>query len=246
MPGYICTTCGNQYPNTEEPPAGCLICLDTRQYVNPSGQGWTTMQAMRKTHFNAFRRLEQGLMGIGTFPSFAIGQRALLLRTPAGNVLWDCISFLDDATVTIIQALGGLAAIACSHPHFIASAVEWSHAFKSVPVYIHARDRKYVPRHDAVIQFWVEDQVLLAEGLTMIRCGGHFPGSSVLHWAAGAGGAGVAVDRRHAAGAAGQEADFHAQLPEPDPAGCRQRAADCRQAGADGRTTRSTAAGGSG
>lgn len=191
MPAYICTTCGSQYPNSDEPPAGCLICLDTRQYVNPTGQAWTTMQAMRKTHFNAFRRLEQGLMGVGTVPSFAIGQRALLLRTPAGNVLWDCISFLDDATVTIIQALGGLAAIACSHPHFIASAVEWSHAFKSVPVYIHGRDRKYVPRHDAVIQFWVEDQVLLAEGLTMIRCGGHFPGSSVLHWAAGAGGAGV-------------------------------------------------------
>jgi glyoxylase-like metal-dependent hydrolase (beta-lactamase superfamily II) len=191
MPAYICTTCGNQYPNTDTPPAGCLICLDTRQYVNPAGQAWTTLPAMRKTHYNAFRRLEPGLMGIGTFPSFAIGQRALLLRTPAGNVLWDCISFLDEATVTIIQALGGLAAIACSHPHFIASAVEWSHAFKSVPVYIHARDRKYVPRQDAVIQFWVEDQVLLADGLTMIRCGGHFPGSAVLHWAAGAGGAGA-------------------------------------------------------
>ncbi len=191
MPAFICTTCGSQYPNTEEPPAGCLICLDSRQYVNSAGQSWTTTQAMRSTYFNAFRRLEQGLMGVGTLPTFAIGQRALLLRTPVGNVLWDCISFLDDATVTIVNALGGLAAIACSHPHFIAAAVDWSHAFKSVPVYIHARDRKFVPRHDAVIQFWVEDQVLLAEGLTMIRCGGHFPGSSVLHWAGGADGAGA-------------------------------------------------------
>jgi glyoxylase-like metal-dependent hydrolase (beta-lactamase superfamily II) len=191
MPAYICTTCGSQYPNTEAPPAGCLICMDSRQYVNAAGQSWTTLPAMRKTHFNAFRRLEPGLMGIGTFPSFAIGQRALLLRTSAGNVLWDCISFIDEATVTLVTALGGLAAIACSHPHFIASAVDWSHAFNSVPVYIHARDRRYVPRQDAVLQFWVEDQVLLAEGLTMIRCGGHFPGSAVLHWAAGSGGSGA-------------------------------------------------------
>jgi hypothetical protein len=191
MPAYICTTCGCQYPNTDTPPAFCLICQDDRQYVNPAGQAWTTLPAMRKTHFNAFRRLEQGLMGIGTFPSFGIGQRALMLRSPAGNILWDCISFLDDTTITIIKALGGLAGIACSHPHFLASVVEWSHAFGSVPVYLHAMDRKFVTRLDPVITFWEGDQLELTDGATLIRCGGHFPGSSVLHWAQGADGQGV-------------------------------------------------------
>jgi glyoxylase-like metal-dependent hydrolase (beta-lactamase superfamily II) len=191
MPAFICTTCGCQYPNTEAPPAGCLICLDERQYVNPAGQAWTTMPAMKKTYFNAFRRLEQGLMGVGTFPSFAIGQRALILRSAAGNILWDCISFLDESTVTIVTALGGLAGIACSHPHFLASAVEWSHAFGSVPVYVHAMDRKFVTRQDSVINYWEGDRLELTDGVTMIRCGGHFPGSSVLHWAQGAEGRGV-------------------------------------------------------
>ena len=106
MPAFICTTCGCQYPNTEAPPAGCLICQDDRQYVNPAGQAWTTLPAMRKTYFNAFRRLEPGLMGVGTLPAFAIGQRALVLRSPAGNILWDCISFLDETTVTIIDGTG--------------------------------------------------------------------------------------------------------------------------------------------
>ncbi|HET7092595.1 MAG TPA: hypothetical protein VFI22_03930, partial [Thermomicrobiales bacterium] len=32
---------------------------------------------------------------------------------------------------------------------------------------------------------------LLGGGLTLIRCGGHFAGSSVVHWPAGAGGAGA-------------------------------------------------------
>lgn len=132
-------------------------------------------------------------MGVGTFPSFAIGQRALILRTPQGNILWDCISFLDDATVAIIAALGGLAVIACSHPHFIASAVEWSHAFNRVPVYVHAEDRDYVPRPDGVIEFWADDRQVLADGINLIRCGGHFPGSAVLHWAQGAGGRGVVL-----------------------------------------------------
>jgi glyoxylase-like metal-dependent hydrolase (beta-lactamase superfamily II) len=191
MPAFICTTCGSQYPHTAEPPVKCLICTDDRQYVNPSGQAWTTLDAMRKTHFNAFRRIEPGLMGIGTFPSFAIGQRALLLRKPEGNILWDCISFLDDATVTLVTALGGISAILCSHPHFIASAVEWSHAFDSIPVYINALDRRFVPRHDAVLQFWEGDALDLDDGMTVIRCGGHFPGSSVLHWAKGANGQGA-------------------------------------------------------
>ena len=191
MPAFICTTCGCQYPNTEAPPAGCLICQDDRQYVNPSGQAWTTLPAMRKTYFNAFRRLEPGLMGVGTFPAFAIGQRALVLRTQAGNILWDCISFIDETTITILTALGGLAAIVPSHPHFFASAVEWSHAFNSVPVYVPGMDRKYLTRHDPVVNFWEGDQMELTQGVTVIRCGGHFPGSCVLHWAGGAEGKGA-------------------------------------------------------
>jgi glyoxylase-like metal-dependent hydrolase (beta-lactamase superfamily II) len=191
MPAFICTTCGCQYSNTDAPPAACLICRDDRQYVDPAGQAWTTMQAMKKTYFNAFRRLEPGLMGVGTFPSFAIGQRALVLRSPAGNILWDCISFLDETTVTIMTALGGLAGIVCSHPHFLGCAVEWSHAFNSVPVYIHGMDRRFVTRLDSVVNFWEGDILELTEGINLIRCGGHFPGSSVLHWANGAEGQGV-------------------------------------------------------
>jgi len=124
-------------------------------------------------------------MGIGTFPAFAIGQRALLLRKPEGNILWDCISFLDDATIMLVTALGGISAIITSHPHFIASAVEWSHAFRSARVYVHGLDRQFVPRLDPVVAFWDGDTLDLGDDMTVIRCGGHFPGSSVLHWEAG-------------------------------------------------------------
>jgi hypothetical protein len=191
MPAFICTTCGTQYPESETPPASCAICQDERQYVNPLGQSWTTLQAMRRTYFNCVRQHEPGLIGIGTVPTFAIGQRALLLRNANGNVLWDCVSFIDDATVTIVQALGGISAIAISHPHFYASMVEWSRAFGGAPIYLHAADRQWVMRPDPAIRFWEGEATVIAPGLTLLRCGGHFTGSTVLHWADGAAGTGA-------------------------------------------------------
>jgi hypothetical protein len=194
MPAFICTTCGTQYPESAAPPPGCIICQDERQYVNPLGQAWSTLEAMRPRHFNAFRRHEPGLIGIGTTPQFAIGQRALLLRTNAGNVLWDCISFIDAATEEIVRALGGLAAIAISHPHFYASMASWSRAFGGVPIWLHAADRQWVVQRDAPVTFWEGETRELLPGVTLQRCGGHFAGGTVLHWAAGADGRGALLN----------------------------------------------------
>ena len=214
MPAFICITCGTQFAPSVKAPERCPICDEDRQYVPPSGQAWTTHDALERSHFNCFRQHEKDLIGIGTVPMLAIGQRALLLTTDKGNVLWDCISLLDQATVAIVKALGGLIGIAISHPHYYASMVEWAHAF-DVPVYLHAGDRQWVMRPDPAIKFWDGDTLPLADGVTLIRCGGHFAGGTVLHWAKGAAGRGALVVRRHRAGPA--EPSFrqlHAQLSE--------------------------------
>ena len=128
---------------------------------------------------------------LGTRPRFAIGQRALLVLTPHGNVLWDCISLIDEATVTLIEGLGGLSAIVISHPHFYTTLVEWSRAFGDVPVHLHADDAGWVMRPDSCIRHWQGETRELLPGVTLIRGGGHFPGGTMLHWAAGAEGRGV-------------------------------------------------------
>ena len=97
MPRFICMTCGTQYPDAEAAPAACTICTDPRQYVPVSGQRWTTLAELAGERSNDVRA-EAGLTGIGTTPSFAIGQRALLVRFGNSNLLWDCISLLDEAT----------------------------------------------------------------------------------------------------------------------------------------------------
>ena len=206
MAAFICVTCGVQYPPSEAPPASCPVCEDERQFLPPSGQRWTTLAAMHVSHFNAWRQHEPDLFGIGTMPAFAIGQRALLVRSPAGNVLWDCITLLDEATVALVRALGGIKAIAISHPHYYSSMVEWAHAFDA-PVWLHEGDRQWMMRPDPAIRFWSGATHKLPGGLTLIHAPGHFDGAAMLHWPAGAEGRGallsgdiiqVAADRRTA------------------------------------------------
>ena len=188
---YICGACAAQFPPSEEPPESCPICLDERQFVPASGQTWTTMDQVSKRYANQYRQYEPGLMGVGTVPQFCIGQRALLVRTPEGNILWDCVTLLDDATVEIVKGLGGLAGIAISHPHYYTTMADWSHAFGEAPIYLHEDDRQWVTRPNANIQFWRGDTKKIATGLTLIRCGGHFAGGTVLHWKDGAAGKGA-------------------------------------------------------
>ncbi len=191
MTNYICVTCGTQYPVSPKPPEHCCICEDDRQYVNAKGQMWTTLDELRTNRRNVLRTLEPNLTGIRTEPQFAIGQQAHLIQTPHGNILWDCISFIDDATITAVRALGGIRAIAICHPHFYSSMIEWSRAFDNAPIYLHASNREWVMRPDPSIVYWDSETYSLGDGLTLIRCGGHFPGSTVLHWADGAEGRSV-------------------------------------------------------
>ena len=46
-------------------------------------------------------------------------------------------------------------------------------------------------RPDPVIEYWDGERKKLDGGLTLIHCGGHFDGGSVLHWPNGADGKGV-------------------------------------------------------
>ena len=191
MPSFICTTCGVGYAETEAPRETCLICADERQYVNAKGQRWTTLEELQQHHFNEIVELEPGLFGLGSKPQIAIGERALVLAQPAGGVMWDCTPLVTDAAVSELKAKGGIKAIAISHPHFYATMVDWSRALGGVPIYLHEANRDWVMRPDDAIRFWGGESLEIANGITLIRTGGHFPGSTVLHWAEGAGGQGV-------------------------------------------------------
>jgi glyoxylase-like metal-dependent hydrolase (beta-lactamase superfamily II) len=155
---------------------------------------------------NVLREEEPGLTSVGTRPAFAIGQHALLARSPSGNVLWDCISYIDEESIAAVRALGGIQAIAVSHPHFYASCVEWSEAFGNAPIYLHEADREWTVFEHPNVVHWPGEAIEPVPGMTLLRLGGHFDGAAVLHWAGGAGGGGallcgdtlmVVMDRRY-------------------------------------------------
>ena len=204
MPCYICETCGTQYAESATPPPHCPVCEDERQYVGWNGQAWTTHDAL-VAKYRLRVEEDDGLLGIGLPADFAIPQRALLLPTSDGNILWECVSLVTDEAVAALRARGGVDLIAISHPHFYASMVEWSEALGGVPILLHAADREWVRRPSQRIEFWDGDTHRLSGDVTLLRCGGHFPGSTALHWRKGPRGPAllpgdalqVVLDRRH-------------------------------------------------
>ncbi|WP_377891058.1 MBL fold metallo-hydrolase [Alkalihalobacillus sp. R86527] len=180
MDRFICTTCGTQY--SQDKPDSCTICKEERQYVNPNGQEWTTLENMREGDYqNQIIQEKPGLYSITTSPSFAIGQTAYVVQANGLNILWDCITYLDQQTIDALHQLGGIDAIAISHPHYYSTQVEWAEAF-DVPIYLHEDDRGWVMRDSNHLSFWSGEELELCSGAKIIRLGGHFKGGAVLHF----------------------------------------------------------------
>ena len=188
---FICLTCGAQFPASAEPPPECPICTDSRQFVGLDGQQWTSLDKLSQKHRNIIEKQETNLCSIPTEPHFAIGERAFLIRTPEGNVLWDCLALVDRPTIGAIRELGGIAAIAISHPHYYTTMVEWSLAFDNAPIHLHSADGQWVMRPHANVQHWSGGSRKLLADLILIHTPGHFDGYQVLYWPGGAAGKGV-------------------------------------------------------
>ena len=178
----LCKACGTSYAISPSRPIRCAICEDERQFVPATGQAWVESDALHASHTNKWQQHESGLLSIRTVPAFAIDQRAFILLTPEGNILWDCIATLDEATKTLVKALGGLKAIAISHPHYYTTMQDWAEAFNA-PIYLHASDREWVMRDSPWIHFWQGDTLALNSEVSLMRLGGHFAGGTVLFWA---------------------------------------------------------------
>ncbi|WP_188941010.1 hydrolase [Nakamurella endophytica] len=190
MTVWICRTCGVEQADTTAPPERCPICSDDRQYVGPGGQRWTcTDELVAEGHRGLFEPLEPGLTAVRVEPRVGIGQRGLLLRTSEGSLLWEPPGHLDRDMVARVRAGGGLTAVAASHPHLVGAAVSWAREF-GVPFFFAEHDRRWLRRPDPLVRWW-SGRAEPVPGLHLVQCGGHFPGSAVLHWAAGADGRGA-------------------------------------------------------
>jgi hypothetical protein len=175
--GRICTACGTQFSEPDR--EVCPICNDDRQYVPESGQAWTTLDSLSNNHSVSAKKINDNLYELRMTPSFAIGQRAFLVLSAGGNILWDCIPLLDKSTADFINSKGGLKAIAFSHPHYYSSMNMWAETF-NCPIYIHEKDDQWIMNKGPRVILWQGIQKQLWDKINIINIGGHFPGSSVL------------------------------------------------------------------
>lgn len=178
---WLCATCGVERGPSAQEPTCCDICEDERQYVPSSGQRWTTVEQLRSAgHAVALEAVADRLWFVGA-EDVGIGQKAALVQTGAGNLLFDPPGLIDDASVERVRALGGVSAIVASHPHMYGAQSSWSAAFDDAPVWIAEADRGWVGRWTPAMRTWSESFEVLP-GVVLDQVGGHFPGSTVALW----------------------------------------------------------------
>lgn len=179
-PFSLCVTCGVEHQHPL--PSICAICADERQYLPEDGlQRWVTLNELQSNHSIDFWEIEPGLHGLTPNPTVGIGHRPILVQTTNGNLLWDPPGYIDEDAVKRVHERGGIQWIAASHPHMNGVQLAWSAAFDDAPVYVNSRDAEWLARPGDSIKLW-DAEVQLAPDLKLIRIGGHFAGSSVVHW----------------------------------------------------------------
>ncbi len=176
----ICTACGTHYQPGNPLPQLCDICNDDRQFIPPQGQHWTSIEALAAEKTIHVQQLGTDIYALRVIPQFAIDQQAFFVVSNSGNILWDCLPFLDEATAAFIEAKGGLKAMAISHPHYYSAMALWAKRF-DCPVYLHQDDAQWIRYTHPYIQLWQGAAQPLWDGIRIIHTAGHFPGSAVLH-----------------------------------------------------------------
>jgi glyoxylase-like metal-dependent hydrolase (beta-lactamase superfamily II) len=187
MHAYLCAECGTQFAESQLPPSNCPICEDDRQAVRWSGQEWITMAELSQQHQVRIGQ-DNGLLAIDVQPAAGIPQRAFVLDTDAGRIMWESLRVVTPAAVAQILSGGPVDYIAISHPHFYAAMVDWSNALGGVPILLNAHDERWIQRRCDAVRLWDGDALHLSDTVSLIWCPGHFPGSTMLHWTAAPGG----------------------------------------------------------
>lgn len=198
----LCVTCSTQTSykgddldcQASDAAYKCPICLDPRQYIGIEGQKWTTLRTLieSNTYHNDFHELVAGqVWTIKTRPAFGVGQRAFLLKTAQGElIMWDCVAYLDDATLHEIDRLSGgkgISHMVVSHPHYYSTTATWLAAFPQMTLWLAQEDfeewyqRRELVKSPSRIKLIGKIQVQTdVSEVKILLLGGHFPGSLVL------------------------------------------------------------------
>lgn len=186
---WCCTNCGF-WQRRPDPPRDCPLCLDPRHAPPVRGFDHRTADRLAPHVRTEVDEVEPGLWRFATVPQLGIGGSGYLLVRPGGgargepgNVAFEACGFYDDAALRRIDALGGVAWAAASHPHTYGGLWQLQQRY-GCEVAIQVDDLWWT---GAFRTTWPYDEALAVGGsdgggaLSLHRTGGHFPGHAVLH-----------------------------------------------------------------
>jgi glyoxylase-like metal-dependent hydrolase (beta-lactamase superfamily II) len=169
---HLCATCAVETEGAHSPDQICPICGDERQYLPKGGQRWTTVDALvADGHHLEWFEVEPDLIGLTSKPGVGIGQQTMIVRSDEGTLLWDPPGLITDEAIDHVRRLGPVVAIAASHPHMFGVQLAWAEVLNAPELWSGERQ--------------------VTSSITLYELGGHFPGSCVALWSAGAAGRGV-------------------------------------------------------
>lgn len=174
---WCCTNCGfwQRFPTA---PAWCPVCLDPRHAPPAAGWDFRTAVELDGTLDVVADEVEPGLWRFATRPHLGIGGVGYLVVRPEGNVAFESPAWWSDAALRQVDALGGVAWAAASHPHTYGALWRLQERF-GCEVSVHTADVTWT---GAFTVTWpVDDMLDLGAGLALHHTAGHFPGHVVLH-----------------------------------------------------------------
>src|SRR6478752_4396057 len=103
---WICETCAVETADLPQPPSECRVCEDERQWVPADGQRWTSLGELRARGTRIVSsEVEPDLWGLRAEPAVGIGQQTMVVRTPSGTLLFDCVGYVDDEALELVRSL---------------------------------------------------------------------------------------------------------------------------------------------
>src|SRR5699024_12512978 len=121
---------------------------------------------------------EPGIFALRVTPRLGIGQTCYLVCTEAGNLLFDVPAYIDDEAIARVRELGGITAIAASHPHMFGTQLERSAAFDGAAGIVCRADADWEQRTSPGSTTYCHEAATLPD-VELSRTGGHFAGRAV-------------------------------------------------------------------
>ena len=177
LPAYVCSNCGFWQRHFERPPS-CPMCLDARHVVPREGWRFLDVAEAQTAWPTKWEELDPGCWRFWNEPVEGIGPSSYLLLGRDGNVVFEGCTVFDDAALSHIEALGGIAFLSASHPHSYGALWQLQDRFEP-ELALAAADFAWSA---ALRVTWPwDDQLSLTPDLTLYQTAGHFDGHTVLH-----------------------------------------------------------------